>query len=347
MRRSGIIVLSLLVSSLVTGVSACATPSAGGAPTGAAGSVRPSGSAGASGSATVPPGPPLPPGWRWESYGGVQVGVPGEFGWGNSSQRLSQWCVGATRSRKPIVGRPDAATAVGCRGMTDKPRSETMVKNTGVVVALGADPAHRDGTVIEGDRLTVTLGGVDVIVQAPKGLREQIAGTVHRAPVDANGCPATHPISTDTGLRPRTPVALRTLTDVSAVAVCRYALDRANTPGHGLLASLRLSGPAGGTAIERIVAAPHGGGPDAPQQCSLDVAWGEEAVVLRVRSAAGDTEVFLRYAGCDHNGFDDGVDERALTAAATDMLLAGPHQQYSGVGGPDKSAVLHLGRMAG
>jgi hypothetical protein len=128
--------------------------------------------------------------------------------------------------------------------------------------------------------------------------------------------------------------------------VCRYALDRATAAGPGLLASSRLSGPAAATALAAIMAAPIGGGPDALAPCSADTAAGDEAIVLRMRSAAGESEVFLRYAGCDHNGFDDGVAVRTLTAAATDALLAGPHQQYSGSGDPAKLAILHLGRPA-
>ena len=59
----------------------------------------------------------LPPGWRWESYGGVEVGVPGDWGWDNGTQRLHQWCIAAKhRIAEPIVGRPGASTAVGCPG---------------------------------------------------------------------------------------------------------------------------------------------------------------------------------------------------------------------------------------
>jgi hypothetical protein len=342
MRRTGIIASSLLSSSLMIGLSACSAPAG----------TEPAAAPARSGAAAAPDPsePPLPTGWRWESYGGVQVGVPGDFGWGVNAQRLSQWCVGEKRSTAPVVGRPGASTLVACRGMDATPSGETLLKNTGTVVALQDDRQEGldrpDGTTTEGDRTTVTLGGVSVGVQAPKGLREQIAGTVHRAAIDANGCPATHPITGDHDLRPGGPVAVSALTGVTEVAVCRYALDRPDAAGPGLLGSLRLSGPSATTALAAITAAPLGGGPDAPSQCSTDTAWGDEVVVLRVRSAAGGSEVFLRYSGCDHNGFDDGVAERALTAAATDVLLAGPHQQYSGSGHGEKTTILHLGRPA-
>ena len=41
---------------------------------------------------------------------------------------------------------------------------------------------------------------------------------------------------------------------------------------------------------------------------------------------AGPTEIVLRYAGCDHNGFDDGVAVRSLTAAAVAPFVAGPNR---------------------
>jgi hypothetical protein len=52
--------------------------------------------------------------------------------------------------------------------------------------------------------------------------------------------------------------------------------------------------------------------------------------VLRVRSAAGDTEIMLRYSGCDHNGFDDGVTVRTLTPAAIARFMTGSNHMISG-----------------
>src|SRR5689334_6409256 len=72
----------------------------------------------------------LPAGWRWESYGGVEVGVPGDWGWGNGSQRLYQWCAGARHHvAAPMVGRPGVSTLVGCPG--GKPDPATLIANTG------------------------------------------------------------------------------------------------------------------------------------------------------------------------------------------------------------------------
>lgn len=80
----------------------------------------------------VPSVTALPAGWRWESYGGIEVGVPAEFGYDNGSQRLGQWCVGQKRADAgslPVVGRPRISTLAGCRESVD-------VADTGPVVSL-------------------------------------------------------------------------------------------------------------------------------------------------------------------------------------------------------------------
>ena len=41
----------------------------------------------------IGPQPALPAGWRWESYGGVQVGVPRFWGWDSAALRIDAWCV--------------------------------------------------------------------------------------------------------------------------------------------------------------------------------------------------------------------------------------------------------------
>ena len=75
--------------------------------------------------------------------------------------------------------------------------------------------------------------------------------------------------------------------------------------------------------------APIGGGPDQPTGCVTGVALGNEAIVARIGSAAGPTDLVVRYSGCDVNGFDDGVAVRKLTAAALAPLIAGPHRSGS------------------
>ena len=96
----------------------------------------------------------LPPGWRWESYGGVEVGIPGGWGWDSGPQRLNQWCI-LTKDRiaKPIVGRPAGSTAVAC--LSGKPGPETLIANTGSVVTFDRT-TEKPGVRQQGDQTVVT-----------------------------------------------------------------------------------------------------------------------------------------------------------------------------------------------
>jgi hypothetical protein len=257
----------------------------------------------------------LPSGWRWESYGGVQVGVPGEWGWDDRALRLDAWCIETDSEREPIVARPGSPVpAIGC------PDGGNLIKNTGWVVGFGqAPPGDPEGAVNSGDRTTVRTAGVEVIVQAPAELRDRIVATIHRVDVDAYGCPATHPISTTRQWRPPAGPDIAALRDVTSLSACRYELD----PSGSLISSLRLDAGPAQLALQGVVRAPRGGGPDRPQDCSPEVAWGDEAIVLRVESAAGLTEITLRYSSCVGHGFDDGGTVRGLTLAAIAPFTSG------------------------
>jgi len=312
---------------LVLAISACARPSLGSPET------APSGSPAVQEDS-------LPPGWRWESYGGVEVGVPGNWGWGGGTQRLTQWCVDArNRITEPIVGRPSGSTLVLCPA--GNPDPGTLIANTGSVVAfeLATEPP---GLSQQGDQTAVRIDGVEVIVNAPVELRRQIVETIRPVTdVDSYGCPTTHPISTKAQHRPARPVEVTALTDVSTVSACKFPLGEDPSVTHpGLISSLRLDGSAAEQAIREIAKAPPGGGPDNPDQCLPSYTYGEDVIVLFVRSAAGRSEVVLRYSGCGHNGFDDGIAVRSLTPKAVAPFIAGPNKVNVLTGGPDKEAIL-------
>ena len=293
----------------------------------------------------VEPVETLPAGWRWESFGGVQVGVPADWGWGVGGQRLSQWCISTPRDRaQPIVGRPGPVTAVGCpAGEQGEPDPGTLLENTGQVVSLEWS-LDEPRTTYEGDRTTVVVNGVAVLVQAEEELRGRIVATVHavEGPRDVYGCPTTDPVWTDPGRRPDVPVDVTTLSGVSALSVCRYAIGdpAARVPGdrEPLVSSLRLTGAAAQEVVSAIAAAPPGGGPDNPGDCTPD--YGDDLMVLHATSDAGESAVHVRYSGCDHNGFDDGVTVRRLTREAMQPLLAGPNRLFSFSGRDEKRRVL-------
>lgn len=265
--------------------------------------------------------PTLPDGWRWESYRDVELGVPADWGWGSSGQLLGQWCVTDGKHRSPTVGRPGMSTLVPCRprATPGEPDPETLVKNTGLVVAFqdaGGKPARG------GDRTVVTYGEVTVVVQAPASLRTRIVATIHLMKVDHHGCPAADPVTGHPERRPR-PSSVVGLAQVSAVSVCKYAVahdgDRGSPPG--LLSSSDYRGSSAARIVRQIAEAPVRGGPDDARECLQT--YGDEIIVLRVASASGKSEIYARYSGCDHNGFDDGIAVRRLTRDPMQALTAG------------------------
>lgn len=268
--------------------------------------------------------PPLPDGWRWESYRGVEVGVPSDWGWGSGAQRLGQWCINQ-KDPKPIVGRSGSyvSTLVGCpTAKPGEPDPQTLIRNTGWVVAFGeATTKIPHG----GDRQVITYGRVSVVVQAPESLRTRIIATIHLEKVDHQGCPAADPVSLHPAQRPKAPVDAARLRAVTAVSVCRYELVTEDRPqGRGLLeSSLRYVGKPAARIIAGIAAAPEGGGPNSPKTCIAS--YGDEIIVLRVRSSIGKSQIYVRYSACVHNGFDDGTTVRTLTRAPMQALIMGPN----------------------
>ncbi|MFI5841433.1 hypothetical protein ACIA8K_17185 [Catenuloplanes sp. NPDC051500] len=287
--------------------------------------------------------PELPAGWRWESFGGVQVGVPNDWGWDSLALRLNAWCA-KPGNHPPAVARPGAPVPAIFCGIDQKgPPAGFLIANTGWTV--GFDRTYEgDGTEVEGDRTTVRRDGAEVIIQAPKEWRDRIAATIHQVRIDDAGCPTSHRISTGQDLRPTPPVNVATLRDVTSVSVCKYPLPdegSAQTSSPRLLSSLRLDGAAAADEIRQIAAAPVGRSLDTPADCAPEVAHGGEVIVLLVRSATGTAEVTMRYAGCVQNGFDDGTTVRELTKAGVGPLITGPNRVYGDFSGqPEKNDML-------
>ncbi|MEU8611274.1 hypothetical protein AB0C29_25145 [Actinoplanes sp. NPDC048791] len=283
-------------------------------------------------------------GWRWESFGGVEVGVPGDWGWDNQALRLGAWCI-KPGNHPPAVSRPGAPTpAIACGVDQKGPPAETLIENTGWTVGFNRTE-KADGTDQEGDRTTVRLDGAEVIIQAPKEWRDRIAATVRRVDVDHAGCPTTHRISSGPDLRPSPPADIAAMRGVTSIAVCKYPVPEvgsARSPAPRLLSSLRLDGAAAVAEIRQIAAAPVGGGPDNPADCVPEVAHGDEIILLLVQSATGKAEVTMRYAGCIQNGFDDGTTVHKLTPGGVGPLIAGPNRVYGGFSGHQEKTDMLL-----
>ncbi|WP_293784632.1 hypothetical protein [uncultured Aeromicrobium sp.] len=307
MRQAGV----ALALAMIVGVAACGTT----AP-------REPSVPEASSASPHPPAKALPDGWRWESYAGVQVGVPEHWGWTSGSQRLGQWCLGY-RDAAPAVGRPGPTTQVACPGEGNPPPG-SLVAGTGDIVAFEpAKPADAAAETAVGDREVVTVGGVKVIIQtADPALREQIAATVHEAAIDFAGCSADHPAARTTSWRPTDAGALPAASDVEHVTACRYGIANAGEPGSPLIGSRLLPASAAQQLVRAMADAPEGSGPNAPEQCLHGNA--SEIIVLHVVSDQGAREIVLRYSDCVDNGFDDGTQIRELTKEAASLIFRGP-----------------------
>jgi hypothetical protein len=260
--------------------------------------------------------------------------VPGDWGYAGYGM-WTAWCAEGV-STNPGVARPSATSDILCRDPKKvgvDPGS--LVANTGSFAAFV--PAGDTELREEGDRRIVLLGETDVVIQAPAGLRDQIAGTAHRTiGEDHNGCPLTHPLSRDPSYRPAAwdPASVEGTTSVN---VCRYELAGSAVALHPatLLSSLRLTGAAADDAVAAIHAAPEGGGPNRtdPKKCDLDRGYGFEGYVLRIaRDGQDPAEIVVHYSGCTHNGFDDGRTVRTLTAAGLAHLVAQPNRPSGFIG---------------
>lgn len=251
-------------------------------------------------------------GWRWESYGGVQLQVPA--GWGYGVTR-APWCsAGAARQADGEVGRPGSIGYVKCPDPVPATRR-------GQHVWFSRDESVRTSEGIRdlgaGWSLTVrTVGEIQIEVQThDPAVRDQILASIREVTTDLNRCPVTHRISTAQPVQPSQ--GLPWDDSVNGVSICGYVGDQ--QPGPGLTGSRRLEGAAAQQLLDAIRAAPPGGGPDDPGQ--REFAGG--GTVLRFDTADGVREVFVRYDSGAHNGFDNGTSERRLTRDAL-TFLTGP-----------------------
>ncbi|PXY27897.1 hypothetical protein [Prauserella muralis] len=284
---------------------------------------------------TAPPaGYVVDPTWRWESYAGIQLQVPPDWGYGVQGD---QWCVevpGEPRRVRPgAVGRPGGSTAVGCG--SEYPPLDKRENWLTLDRRTEAGVRTFDGGWVEETRdihgVFVTVFSDDPVLRAAILRSAQpVVGE------DRHGCPADHPITTDkAGYRPEPPAqGLPSAGDVESISVCRYALEtfggtrRSTAP---ILASSVLTGADAARLVAAIATAPPGEGPNSSEIHSVpELAYGEEAIVLRLRTHDRIQEVVVRYSGELGNGIDDGATRRRLTTEVLRPLSTGVHQWSGG-----------------
>lgn len=269
-------------------------------------------------------GEPAVAGWRWESYGGVEVQVPDDWGYGTTGTPPCLDTGEAERPARGYVGRPGLLPTIGCAGPSVPP----LGKRTAYLwFDSGADAGElaHDGGWVEETRI---VDGIALTVLADDtALRTRILDSARPATAGADeGCPSEHAVTTGPHARPDPqPGGLAATGPVESVSICRYGLGSSQR----VLSGSRLSGEDAAAVVRAILAAPAGDGPNEPGSCPPEVAYGDEVLLLVVRGGAGTQEVFVRYSGCDGHGIDDGHTHRRLTSQALKPLLSGPHMPSS------------------
>lgn len=265
------------------------------------------------------------PGWRWESYGGVELQVPD--GWGTGSTDYP-WCIADHEGQiaMPYVGRPiGIIPAVMCREATPSERGDRFVWfDSDEPVGRTTDAAWL--------RETRQIGGLAVTVQLDDpALAERIldSGRVYDV-ADWAGCAANHPLArTSDDLRPEVSWDVAAGDVVLGGSVCRYTLPAGAPSPEGTsrpprhVASRSLTAEEATAIRDAVAASPTGSGPNDPASCSTDSGRGDEAIVVTLNTESGLRELFVRYSGCDHHGIDDGSLVRELTAEAASAVFDG------------------------
>lgn len=277
---------------------------------------------GPGGGAVAGPGEPAAPGWRWESYNGVVVQVPDDWGYGRTgaSPCLDDRVNQPGRDYVGYVGRPGPVPAIACTATAKDPlskRSAYLWFDSQVEAGVQA----RGGGWVEESRI---VGGLALTVFSDDAaLRTRILDSARPASSGAgDGCPVEHAISTGPDARPApAPGGLATMGPVESISLCRYSLENDQQ-----LSSSQLFDEHARAVARAILAAPAGDGPNAPDSCLPEIAHGDEVLLLIVRDSTSTQEVFVRYSGCDGHGIDDGHTHHRLTTETLTPLLSGPHQ---------------------
>ncbi|HEX4224767.1 MAG TPA: hypothetical protein VHZ97_20535 [Pseudonocardiaceae bacterium] len=250
-------------------------------------------------------------GWRWETYHGIEVRVPEDWGYGTT-----RWPPCIPQPPHAYVGRPGALPLPLCRDPVAPLASRVAYLWFNSRSEAGAhtyDAGWADETrIIDGIAITVLTDDDQ--------LRERLLDSVRPMADDTD-----HSIIAGPDARPDPGRGgLAGVGTVESVTITRYELGSDAT--NPMLSRTTITGDPAAELVRAILAAPEGTGPNSPGDCAQSVMFGNQAIVLRVRGTEGTQEVFVRYSGCDGHGFDDGQVRRRLTAEALRPVLAGPHR---------------------
>jgi len=293
----------------------------------------------------VAPGSVLSPaalgGWRWESWGGVQVQVPA--GWGQGD--LTQWCVRAG-PHGPAVDRPELrGPHAPCSAYADGRPTYTA----GLLLRRAEDGPRlsRADVAPSASARIRTVGGVTLTVvdMDPAVGSAILASAEVVGPRDVNGCTPRRdstpsaPSARSANRSPGAPIPRAG--PVVAVSVCRYGLN--GWPHPTLLSSRLLSGGPADRLVAAVRSAPVRAPSSAPGGCRLPA---QEFAVLELwagYSTGRPTSVVLNYDGCRGHAIDDGTSVRGLTAPVLAPVLVPPYTGRLTGDVPHLATVRHPG----
>jgi DNA-directed RNA polymerase specialized sigma24 family protein len=274
-------------------------------------------------------------GWRWESWGGVEVQVPRSWG----SADLTQWCAEHGTSG-PAVDRPELRSGHVLCSLYDDGRP---TYTAGMLMRWAASSPRLSRADVAPDATTriFTLGDVTLtLVDVDPAVGDAILASAQViGSRDHQGCRPVQQLGGAGFLADGPTAALRggigRASAVSAVSVCRYGF-RGGWSGTRLISSGRLTGAAADRTVAALRAAPVVGRPGRSAHCHLPE---REFAVLElwpVQAAGAAVEpprsLLVRYDGCHGHGLYDGTTVRRLTPRVLRPVTAPP---WSGAVAPD------------
>jgi hypothetical protein len=270
-------------------------------------------------------GDTLLPGWRWESYGGVEVQVPSSWGYTSGA-----WSPCFQQRGKPSVVRPTGLLSfVYCTARVPQAKYRWNYVGFDGFEDVGKERLDhgwvRETTMVGGVKLTVATNDA--------GLRWRILASARRSgPVDVFGCPIGYDFPTPA--KGPTGPGLDPSATVESVSVCSYSIQNGwvgTAPGM-LVSSSKLEDTQARAVVGAILAAPHGSGPNSPYagECtSDDKLMGDDPRLLRVHTSAGDVDVGVSFGVCAYRWTFDGKTSRELTKDLLTAILHEPHRLQS------------------
>lgn len=284
--------------------------------------------------ATGPVGglPAAPDGWRWATWRGVGVQVPER--WVVGREPGGDWCAGedSVDGASYVSQNQDThgvTLAIGCDESDPAPPAAFGPAPIRLMVPhlTFAEPGDLvDGTsTYEGWTATArTVASVQLRLYTDTGTAElvdRVLGSVRTFTTDDHGCDVTSPVQATEFVRPADAFDVSTVEAVDSVSICQY--DRGADPTVvALSGSRRIVGPEADALLAGIQSAAPGGGPDRPRNC-VDDMFGDSALVVRMHHDGITDDLYVYYAWCLGNGYDDGTTRRELTADNCAPLFGG------------------------